>query len=44
MLLRVVVTRCEMSYNELLCDPDVTHDISPVESDVYGSATASVSK
>ena len=26
-----------------VCDPDVTHDISPVESDVYVSATASVS-
>ena len=31
----------EKSYNESLCDPDVTHDISPIESDVYASATAS---
>src|SRR5210317_2485652 len=33
----------EKSYNESLCDPDVTHDISPIESDVYASATASAS-
>ena len=33
-----------MTNNEFLCDPDVTHDISPVESDVYACATASVSK
>src|SRR6056300_1542907 len=33
----------EKSYNESLCDPEVTHDISPIESDVYASATASAS-
>jgi hypothetical protein len=45
MFLQVVVTRWEeMTYNEFRCDPDVTHDISSVESDVYASATASVSK